>query len=63
MKTGTTNQTLETNCRSASPLVAWWQFGRAVHAHPCVSGGSRSAAFGLSRQCTFRDFDERRRKA
>jgi hypothetical protein len=37
------NQTLETNCRPASPLVAWLQFEHAVHAQPCVSGGSRSA--------------------
>ncbi len=37
------NQTLETNCRPASPLNAVPQFGRAVHARPCVSGGSRSA--------------------
>jgi len=37
------NQTLETNCRPASPLDAWQQFERAVHARPCVSGGSRSA--------------------
>ena len=37
------NQTLETNCRPASPLDAWREFGRAVHAPSCVSGGSRSA--------------------
>ena len=37
------NQTLETNCRPASPLDAGRQFGRAVHAPTCVSGGSRSA--------------------
>ena len=37
------NKTLETNCRPASPLDAWWQFGRTVDAQPCVSGGSRSA--------------------
>jgi len=36
------NQTLETNCRPASPLNAGRQFGRAVHARPCVSGGGRS---------------------
>ena len=40
---GRANKTLETNCRPASPLDARWQFGRAVHAQPCVSGGSRSA--------------------
>jgi hypothetical protein len=39
----TPNQTLETNCRPASPLEGWWKFGRALHAQPCVSGGSRSA--------------------
>jgi hypothetical protein len=38
-----TNQTLETNCRPAYPLDAGRQFGRAVHALACVSGGSRSA--------------------
>jgi hypothetical protein len=38
-----TNQTLETNCRPASPLDTWRQVGRAVHALACVSGGSRSA--------------------
>jgi hypothetical protein len=37
------NKTLEPNCRPASPLDAWRQFGRTVHAQPCVSGGSRSA--------------------
>jgi hypothetical protein len=37
------NQTLETNCRPASPLNAVREFGRAVHAQSCVSGGSRSA--------------------
>ena len=37
------NKTLETNCRPASPLDAWWQFGRTVDAQPCVSSGSRSA--------------------
>jgi hypothetical protein len=37
------NQTLEQNCRPASPLGRWRQFGRAVRARPCVSGGSRSA--------------------
>jgi hypothetical protein len=37
------NQTLETSCRPASPLDALRQFGRAVHALACVSGGSRSA--------------------
>ena len=42
------NQTLETNCRPASPLDAGWQFGRAVHARPCVSGGSRSAHLGVT---------------
>lgn len=38
----TPNQTLETNCRPASPLDSWWQFGRAVYAPACVSGGGRS---------------------
>ena len=37
------NKTLEQNCRPASPLNAWRQFGPAVHAPSCVSGGSRSA--------------------
>jgi hypothetical protein len=37
------NQTLETNCRTASPLDAGRQLERAVHARPYVSGGSRSA--------------------
>lgn len=37
------NQTLETNCRPASPLDAGRRFGLAVHARSCVSGGSRSA--------------------
>ncbi|HEX5221915.1 MAG TPA: hypothetical protein VFZ59_20300 [Verrucomicrobiae bacterium] len=37
------NETLETNCRPASPLDAGQQFGRATHAQPCLSGGSRSA--------------------
>jgi hypothetical protein len=37
------HQTLETNCRPASPLEAWRQIGRAVHALACISGGSRSA--------------------
>ena len=37
------NQTLETNCRPAFPLDAGRHFGRAIHARPCVSGGSRSA--------------------
>jgi HEAT repeat protein len=37
------NNALETNFRPASPLGVWWQFGRAVHAPPCVSGCSRSA--------------------
>ena len=32
----------ETNFRPASPLEAWQQFGRAVHAPACVSGGSPS---------------------
>ena len=36
-------QTLEMNCRPASPLDAGRQFGRADHAPACVSGGSRSA--------------------
>ena len=36
------NQTLETNCRPASPLEVQRQFGRAVHARPCLSGGGRS---------------------
>jgi hypothetical protein len=35
-------QTLETNCRPASPLDAAWQLGRAVGARP-FTGGSRSA--------------------
>ena len=39
----TPNQTLETNCRPASPLEARQQVGRAGHARPCVFGGSRSA--------------------
>jgi hypothetical protein len=39
----TPNQTLETNCRPATPLDAGRQFGRAAHALACVSGGSRSA--------------------
>jgi len=37
------NQTLETNCRPASPLDAERDFGRAVCARSCASGGSRSA--------------------
>ena len=37
------NKTLETNCRPASPVDAWLQFGRALHAPACVCGGSRSA--------------------
>ena len=37
------NKALETNCRPAFPLEAWWQCERAVHARPCISGGSRSA--------------------
>jgi hypothetical protein len=40
---GRSNQTLETNCRPASPLNAGRQFERAVRAQACVSGGSRSA--------------------
>ncbi len=36
------NQRVETNRRPAFPLEAWREFGRAVHARPCVSGGSRS---------------------
>lgn len=36
------NPTLKANCRSASPLDAPRQWGCPVHAHPCVSGGSRS---------------------
>ncbi len=39
----TPNQVLETNCRPASPLDAGRQLGRAVHARPGLSGGSRSA--------------------
>jgi cell wall-associated NlpC family hydrolase len=39
----TPNKSVETNCRPASPLDAGRQFGRAVHALACVSGGSRSA--------------------
>jgi hypothetical protein len=37
------NQTLETNRRPASPLVAGRQFEYAVHAQACISGGGRSA--------------------
>ncbi len=41
-------QTLETNCRLASPLDARRQFGRAVHAQVCISGGRcRVTAAGL----------------
>ena len=32
------NQTLETNCRPATPLDAGRQFGRATRARPCLSG-------------------------
>jgi hypothetical protein len=39
----TPNQTLETNRRPASPLDAGHQFGRAVYAQACISGGGRSA--------------------
>jgi len=37
------SQTLETNCRPASPFDAVPQFVHAVHAPACASGGSRSA--------------------
>jgi hypothetical protein len=37
------NNRMHTNCRPASPLDAGRRFGRAVHARPCVSGGSRPA--------------------
>ncbi len=32
--------TRQPNCRPASPLEVWREFGRAGHARPCVSGGS-----------------------
>ncbi len=41
------NQTLETNRRPPPPLDAGCEFGHAVHAQACSSGGGRSAlAFG-----------------
>ena len=45
---GSPNQTLETNCRPASPFEAKQQFECAVRARPCVFGGSRSALRSLT---------------
>jgi len=38
-----TNKSVETNRRPASPLDAWWESERAVHAQACLFGGGLSA--------------------
>jgi hypothetical protein len=41
------NQTLETNCRPASPLHACGQFGRAIHAPACLPAAVAQLSINL----------------